>query len=580
MRIVYVEVDNFRGIRKLRWAPNAKMNCLIGPGDSTKTTILDAIELALNPRSYSFADDSDFYDLDYDQPVNIVVTVGGLPAEFSSDDRYGMHLRGWNEEASKIEDEPGAGLQEVLSLRLTIDKTHEARWSLYNDRIEADGDNDPPTLRYKDAQHLATTRLGPYADRHLGWSRLSVLNRLGDTTASLGGQLADANRAARAAFTKGNPEVFKETAERAETLSKHFSVPVREKYAAELDVQGVNITAGGISLHDGKLPLRRLGTGSSRLIVSALQHDAGGSHVTLIDEIEHGLEPHRIARLLKYLRAPLAEAGNIPPSQIFITTHSPVVIRELTATEISAVRSVDGLTEVRSVVATARDRGTAQRHLRACPDAFLARKIAVCEGRTEQGLARGLDAYWSSQGKLESFALQGAIAIDGNGNGSAPILADHLIELGYDVFLLLDSDVKVDDKVLEALKVKGVRVYEWTGGCSTEERIFLDVPWTVVGALVAFAAECVTTDSVRAQINKVCKAHGLPELPALNLPATLDSTAFRSALGKAAKNEDRSWFKDITRGERLAEILGPSLEKLTGKPLAEGVTALRKWIDG
>jgi putative ATP-dependent endonuclease of OLD family len=84
MRIVYVEIDNFRGIRKLRWAPNAKVNCLIGPGDSTKTTILDAIELALNPRSYRFADDSDFYDLDYDQPINIVVTVGGLPAEFSS----------------------------------------------------------------------------------------------------------------------------------------------------------------------------------------------------------------------------------------------------------------------------------------------------------------------------------------------------------------------------------------------------------------------------------------------------------------------------------------------------------------
>lgn len=89
-------------------------------------------------------------------------------------------------------------------------------------RREADDDNDPPALRYKDARHLATTRLGPYAERHLGWSRLSVLNRLGDTADTLGGQLADANRAARAAFTKGNPEVFKETAERAEKLSNIF----------------------------------------------------------------------------------------------------------------------------------------------------------------------------------------------------------------------------------------------------------------------------------------------------------------------------------------------------------------------
>jgi hypothetical protein len=580
MRIVLIEIDNFRGIKSLRWAPGAKVNCLIGPGDSTKTTVLDAIELALNPRSYSFADDSDFHNLDYEKDVNIVVTVGGLPSEFSADDRYGMHLRGWNNETSKIEDEPGTGLEDVLSLRVTVDKTHEARWSLYNDRITADEESDPPALRYRDSQLLATTRLGPYAERHLGWSRLSVLNRLGDTSDTLGGQLADANRAARVAFSKGNPEVFKETAERAEKLSRHFAVPVREKYAAELDVQGVNITAGGISLHDGKLPLRRLGTGSSRLIVSALQHDARGSHVALIDEIEHGLEPHRIARLLKYLSFPPVEDGNRLPSQIFMTTHSPVVIRELTAGEISAVRSVDGVTEIQSIVTTAKSPDAAQRHLRGVPDAFLARKIVVCEGRTEQGLARGLDHYWTTKRKLESFALRGAIAVDGNGNGSAPILADHLVNLGYDVFLLLDSDEKVDDKVLNALKTKGVCVYEWTGGCATEERMMLDAPWTVVAALVALAAESVTADSVQAQINKVCKARSLPALASLDLPASLDSAAFRSAVGRAAKNDDRSWFKDITRGERLADILGPSLEKMTGKPLSEGIATLRKWIDG
>jgi putative ATP-dependent endonuclease of the OLD family len=51
MRIVFVEIENFRGIKKLEWAPAAKVNCLIGPGDFTETTILDAIELALNPRS-------------------------------------------------------------------------------------------------------------------------------------------------------------------------------------------------------------------------------------------------------------------------------------------------------------------------------------------------------------------------------------------------------------------------------------------------------------------------------------------------------------------------------------------------
>ena len=43
VRIVQIEIRNFRGIRKLDWNPSPGMNCLIGPGDSTKTTILDAI---------------------------------------------------------------------------------------------------------------------------------------------------------------------------------------------------------------------------------------------------------------------------------------------------------------------------------------------------------------------------------------------------------------------------------------------------------------------------------------------------------------------------------------------------------
>lgn len=94
MRIVFVQIRNFRGIRELDWSPSPGVNCLIGPGDSTKTTILDAIELALSPRSYPFADDSDFFGVDAKNPVEITVTLADLPPEFRTEDRYGLHLRG------------------------------------------------------------------------------------------------------------------------------------------------------------------------------------------------------------------------------------------------------------------------------------------------------------------------------------------------------------------------------------------------------------------------------------------------------------------------------------------------------
>src|SRR5262249_2546221 len=265
-------------------------------------------------------------------------------------------------------------------------------------------DTEPPTLRYSDAKRLATTRLGPFAERHLGWGRQSVLTRIGEAADTISLQLAEANRAARETFHKSKHNAFEKTVTRAEQLGKLFSVPVREKYAAELDVQNVSITTGGLSIHDGNLPLRRLGTGSSRLIVSALQHDVGGAHVALIDEVEHGLEPHRIARLLKYLKSPISTDEKISPSQLFMTTHSPVVIRELTMSDIFVVRSVAGTTNVLPVGATAKDPDTVQKHLRGSPEAFLARRVVVGEGRTEQGLLRGLDNWWTQKGK-DSFAL-------------------------------------------------------------------------------------------------------------------------------------------------------------------------------
>ena len=222
MRIVFVEIENFRGIKRLAWAPTATVNCLIGPGDSTKTTILDAIELALNPKPYSSADDSDFYNLDFNQQIKITITLAGLSPEFSSDDRYGMYLRGWQAQEAKLEDEPGGGLEDALSIRVIIDKSLEARWIIFNDRID-ESESDPLTVRYKDAKQLATTRLGPFAERHLGWGRHSVLSRLSESTDNINLQLADAGRAARDAFREGNHEVFKEAASRAEQLGKRFA---------------------------------------------------------------------------------------------------------------------------------------------------------------------------------------------------------------------------------------------------------------------------------------------------------------------------------------------------------------------
>jgi putative ATP-dependent endonuclease of OLD family len=577
MHIVLVEIENFRGIESMTWVPRLGINCLIGPGDSTKTTILDAIEWALNPRSSFLADDYDFYDLKVDKGICITVSIGGLPIEFKAESKYGLHLRGWSTADSAIRDEPSEGLEDILSVRVAVDQSLEAHWSLYNKRIE-ESESDPPMIRYKDMKLLATSRLGPYAERHLGWGRQSVLGQLDESSENVSLRLAEASRAARNAFQSSGQEVFKATAARAQELSKDFSVPVRDKYRAELDIQSVAVSAGGIALHDKGLPLRRLGTGSSRLLVSALQRDAATtSHVALIDEIEHGLEPHRIARLLSYLKTSMKKGNQTRTAQIFLTTHSPVVILELTANEIFTVRSKDGITTATSMATASLDINTTQAHLRTSPEAFLARRIVVGEGKTECGFARGLDAWWAGKGKA-SFAFEGVVAINGGGKDNAPKIAETLLDLGYGVALLLDSDEEPNATTLDRARRKGGAIIQWKGRCSTEERVFLDLTWEGVVRLVRCAEAFLGTDSILAHVRNTCIQKGLPEVTDLGLPMDPDPGEFREVLGFSAKKYN--WFKDIGRAEMIAGIIGDYLQAIESTPLATDIKRLRQWIDG
>ncbi|MBN4877279.1 ATP-dependent endonuclease, partial [Providencia stuartii] len=56
---------------------------------------------------------------------------------------------------------------------------------------------------------------------------------------------------------------------------------------ALLDAHGISLTGGTIALHDNAgVPLRNLGTGSSRLLVAGLQAAAGDtSPFLLVDEV-------------------------------------------------------------------------------------------------------------------------------------------------------------------------------------------------------------------------------------------------------------------------------------------------------
>lgn len=580
MRIVYIEIEHFRGIRKLTWAPRAGVNCLIGAGDTSKTTVLDAIDLALNPRSNYYGDDTDFFGLSSDRPALITLTLADLPEAFLDEAGYGLHLRGWNEAERRVEDEPGEHCLDAISIRVTIDPdTLEARWSIFNERVLA-LDAEPPRLRYKDAISISSSRLGVVAEHHLSWGRRSILNQIGERD-RVDAQLVGASRTARTAFRNEGTTAFDDVIGSVKRLSQDFAVKLSGDISAQLDLRYTATSTGSIALHHADVPLRTLGTGSTRLLVSALQHGAQSRPIILIDELEHGLEPHRIARLIKHLRQPDAKndgeekSGAVGTSQVFLTTHSPVVVCELNADELFAVTADDGAIHVRAVIQGDFDPDTVQRHMRSSPDAFLSRRILVCEGKTEVGVARGLDSHWVSEGN-DSFAYQGVVPVSGKGGDASLTLAGHLQGLGYQVAVLLDSDVELDSEKLKTIKSNGGNIFYWEGGFAFEQRLFADVPWETARELLALAIEWKSADAVLAHINQRQENQDTP-ISGVDFPKELDSGSFRATLGLAAKKKD--WFKDIAPGEQVGTILGNCRGQLTGKPLANTLDALRRWVD-
>ena len=62
MKIRKIDVLNFRGIKHLEWKlPDQQVFCLIGKGDSAKTTILEAIRCTFSPQWNLPFNDSDFH---------------------------------------------------------------------------------------------------------------------------------------------------------------------------------------------------------------------------------------------------------------------------------------------------------------------------------------------------------------------------------------------------------------------------------------------------------------------------------------------------------------------------------------
>ncbi|SEQ88127.1 Predicted ATP-dependent endonuclease of the OLD family, contains P-loop ATPase and TOPRIM domains [Loktanella sp. DSM 29012] len=549
-----VEIANFRSIKKLVWYPGVGINCLVGSGDSGKSTILDAIDLCLGARRSANITDADFFGLDVEKPISITLLLGALGDSLRNYEAYGDYLRGYNAETESLEEEPGHGLETTLCLNLQIEGDLELRWKLISKR--ADDKGVERNLNWSDRVNLAPTRLGAMSDYNLAWKRGSVLMRLSEEKPDASKALSTAAREARKTF---GDEAEKQLGDALAVVNKaagELGIRIGANAKALLDTHSVSVSGGSIALHnDQGVPLRGLGLGSTRLLIAGLQRAvAAKSSILLVDEVENGLEPHRIIRLLGSLGAKTTP----PPQQVFATTHSPIVLRELDHSQLRVLRWHGDQHYPLSLPQSAQ--GT----LRAFPEAFLAPSVLVCEGATEIGLMRGFEQYLVSQNRQSIFAAGTALVDCGGGHPDrAYDRALEFAKLGYRTAVFRDDDLHPTPAKQAKLGAQNGSTFTWRADQSIEMALIGGASELVLYQMIDYAILEHGLALITAHIQTASQnAENLDGLRALlNSPEHSINPGQRTVIAAAA---GMGWFKTVRYMEHVARnILAPNFAALT-----------------
>jgi len=548
MMLRRLTIKNFRGIKSCEWKIDKRLVALVGAGDSAKTTLLDAVGLVLSPNYSLQFTDADFYRFDTTKPVTIEAVVTELPDALVKESQLGKDRSGLMPDGTLVHD-PVDEADECLIVRLTVTSDLEPVWEVV--RPESD---EGRSVSASQRRQLGFFRLGERPDFHLRWGRGSALSGLTEGTEGASSVILDAQREARKAVFDAAPNALHAAAETAHSSARKLGSAPFSNLRPGLE-PGSAASAYALILHDGEVPLSSFGLGTRRLTSLSVQDQAmAGGSIIAIDELEHGLEPHRLAHALRYLKR-RADAQEL---QVMLTTHSPITVETLAAEDLAVVR-IDS--ETTTCLAVPDDLDNVQGAFRSAPSALLGRRILVGEGATEVGFLRGLLRHWDEErlgGEEPLVSAIGTVIVNGGGGTQPTQRAQNFQRLGYPTLLLMDNDDRAVDTEAAAAGTAGVTVERWTLGNALEDEIVQTMSVDGLQALVDLAVELRGEESVRAAIasrlgDKQLTGTGVSKWQA---EAGADETILRTAVAGAAKGKkDNAWFKREDAGEALAAVV-------------------------
>jgi putative ATP-dependent endonuclease of OLD family len=542
-------IRRFRGLEKFDWLPTAGMNVILGGGDVGKTTVLEAIALLLSPSNAVVVSESDYWLRDSSKDFEIEAVMA-LPDSTGISTQHTFSWPwAWNGEdaaapptADDGDDMPTPS-EPVYRVRVRGTTELELVWEVVQPHGEAD--HFSVAVRRK----IGVVRLSADErnDRDLRLVYGSALDRL----------LADGALRARIGKEVSALDLHsvlnadgKKAIEQLDQRMLQAALPQELKLGLTTS-QGLSIGAliGLLAKKDGvSLPLANWGAGTRRMatleITSSTENEAS---VTIIDEIERGLEPYRLRKLLGILRA--------NHGQTFITTHSPVAIScadEAHLWYLDSKGDIGALPSEKIAPQQRRD-----------PETFLARVAVIAEGPTEVGFLRFLLERAFASEPLD----HGVRVCDGQGNAATLDLLETLSSAGLLFAGFVDCEGTAPGRWKALKQQLGDRLLQWPDGCTEEHVIdgvpedrLLDLLRTEDGELDGerlrtLADRLGLQDKRPTAIEHALAATGQTLRALIIAAATGDKTGAPPGSDKIWKSHSRCWFKSEHGGRELAQMM-------------------------
>lgn len=476
MQVLRLDIENFRCIGQLSWEPRAGRNVLIGPANSGKSTILEALRLLLGSDQGQRGQETfTRYDLH------------GLKREPGYTVRIGVVLEPSKDEwlvFPELEEPPNPTIRawETCTEGYTLDDLDRAavlRVALFY-RWDAEDPDDRAVWffpKFAPPPHPDCRRLA-YAQRQaFGFWCAPYDDPLWEVaTLSTRSQLARAMRAGGwdALHAEGIPAVMDEllglVESKTATLPRWQAlrnvVQAVEKQVQDLLPSGTDETQMGVTAvlteawlqrimevglcsdSCGYIPMSHQGAGTKRVfaiaaraacseLTSSPQHHA--KSVLAVDEPEVGLH----AQAQRALLASIADTE----TQSFIATHSSAIVEASRPDQVWRLKAGGG--PPKSVSAATGEkkqeqaRKNTERHWSRCSHSLFGRAAVIVEGAVEEGALPVFDAW--ARTHLSGYVgidVMGAAIVNADGITNIPSVARALREYGVAVVALHDCDSK------------------------------------------------------------------------------------------------------------------------------------------